>query len=386
MNNPGKIITSMKTILLVDPVKSLGGAEKCIIRLANAMSRRGMKSVFLTSEAIRNYPKQLFDPEVECICCSSLSPFAPAIFTNVHSLIRKKGIDLVVLNQDRSGFWGRLVKAVFRPPVPFIWLMHLFYDDMIRHWHFPKKQLYKLGYSVTLPFCDYIVTVSKANKERLIKKDGVAEEKIRVIYNTVGYEESNNKAAVDLRDAYNIKADEIVIGTICQINKQKGLQYLVEALVPICKANKVKAIIAGDGPSRNEIELLVKEKGLSEKIIMPGYVHNVSDHLKLFDMYIMPSIYEGFPLALVEAISHRLPIIATDIDGCREAIENEKTGLLVTARDPKSLENAIRRLILDVPLRERLGKEAGISYRKRFHPEIIFQQYTDFFHSIISKK
>ena len=100
----------------------------------------------------------------------------------------------------------------------------------------------------------------------------------------------------------------------------------------------------------------------------------------------MPSIYEGFPIALVEAISHSLPVIATDIDGCREAIENEKTGLLVPKKDPKSLENAMRRLILDAPLRERMGQEAGISYKKRFHPDIIFQQYTDFFNSIPVKK
>ena len=376
----------MKTILFVDPVHSLGGAEKCVIRLANAMSKRGKKSIFLTSEAIRNYPKQLFDPEVEIIRCSSSSAFAPAIFTNVYSLIRKKPIDLVVLNSDRSGFWGRLVKAIFRPPMPFVWLNHLFYDDMISHWHFPKKQIYKLGYLATLPFCDYIVTVSKANKERLILRHGVSEEKIQVIYNTVGYEERSHKAEVDLRDVYNIKPDEIVIGTICQMSRQKGLPYLVEALVPICTAHNVKIIIAGDGQSRNDIKQFVKEKGLSEKIILPGYVHNVSDHLKLFDMYVLPSIYEGFPIALVEAISHSLPVIATNIDGCREAIENEKTGLLVPIRDPKSLENAIRRLILDAPLRERIGKEAGISYRKRFHPEIIFQQYANLFNSILEKK
>ncbi len=376
----------MKTILFVDPVYSLGGAEKCVIRLANAMSRRGKKSIFLTSEAIKNYPKQLFDPGVEIVYCSSSSPFAPAIFTNVFSLIRKKAVDLVVLNQDRSGFWGRLVKAVYRPPVPFVWLMHGFYDDLISHWYFPKKQIYKLAYLATLPFCDYIVTVSRANKERLILKHGVSEEKIHVIYNTVGYEERSQKADVDLREVYNIKANEIVIGTICLMSWTKGLQYLVEALVPICKSNNVKIIIAGDGPLGNDLRQLIKKNGLSDKIIMPGYVHNVSDHLKLFDMYVLPSIYEGFPIALVEAISHSLPVIATDIDGCREAIENEKTGLLVPKRDSKSLENAIRRLILDVPLRERLGKEAGTSYRKRFHPEIIFQQYADFFNSIPVKK
>ncbi len=376
----------MKTILFVDPVYLLGGAEKCVIRLANAMSRRGMKCIFLTSEAVRSYPKQLFDPEVEIIFCSSSSPFAPAIFTNVHNLIQKKSVDLVVLNQDRSGFWGRLVKAVFRQPVPFIWINHLFYDDMISHWHFPKKQIYKLAYLATLPFCDYIVTVSRANKERLTLKHGVSAEKIHVIYNTVGFEERSDKVEVDLRDVYNIKANEIVIGTICQMSRQKGLQYLVEALVPICTAYKVKIIIAGDGQSRNDIMQLVKEKGLSEKIIMPGYVHNVSDHLKLFDIYVLPSIYEGFPIALVEAISHSLPVVATDIDGCREAIENEKTGLLVPKKDPKSLENAMRRLILDAPLRERMGQEAGISYKKRFHPDIIFQQYTNFFNSIPVKK
>lgn len=376
----------MKTILFVDPVYSLGGAEKCVIRLANAMSRRGKKSIFLTSEAIKNYPKQLLDPGVEIVYCSSSSPIAPAIFANVHQQIQKKAVDLVVLNQDRSGFWGRLVKAVYRPPVPFVWLMHGFYDDLISHWHFPKKQIYKLAYLATLPFCDYIVTVSRANKERLILKHGVSEEKIHVIYNTVGYEKRNHKADVDLRGVYDIKANEIVIGTICLMSWTKGLQYLVEALVPICNSYNVKIIIAGDGQSRNDIQQRVKKKGLTEKIIMPGYVHNVSDHLKLFDIYVLPSIYEGFPIALVEAISHSLPVIATDIDGCREAIENEKTGLLVPKRDSKSLEKAIRRLILDVSLRKRLGKEAGISYRKRFHPEIIFQQYADFFNSIPMKK
>ncbi len=205
-----------------------------------------------------------------------------------------------------------------------------------------------------------------------------------MIYNTVGYDESNREADVDLRDVYNIKPDEIVIGTICNISKPKGLPYFVEALVPICQTYKVKAIIAGDGPLRNDITQLVKDKKLSEKIIMPGYVHNVSDHLKLFDIYVMSSIFEGFPIALIEAISHSLPVIATNIDGCKEAIENEKNGLLVAKRDSKSLENAIRRLIQDFPLRDRLGKEAGISYRKKFHPEIIFQQYFDFFDRILS--
>jgi glycosyltransferase involved in cell wall biosynthesis len=376
----------MKTILFVDPVKFLGGAEKCVIRLANAMSRRGMKSIFLTSESVRNYPKPLFDPEVERIYCSSSSPFSPGIFTNIYSIIRKKVVDLVVLNGDRSGFWGRLVKAVARPPVPFIWIMHLHHDDMARNWHFPKKLIYKLGYLATLPFCDFIVTVSSANKEKLIQKEGVPVEKIHVIYNTVGYEESNNREDLNLRDVYNIKSDEIVIGSICQINKQKGLEYLVEALVPLCKTYKLKAVIAGDGPSRDHIAQLVKKKGLSDKIIMPGYIHNVSDHMKLFDIYAMPSVYEGFPIALVEAMSYNLPVIATDIDGCKEAIENGRNGLLVAAKDSKSLESAIRRLILDAPLRERLGKEAGISYRKRFHPEIIFQQYYDFFHWVLSEE
>lgn len=376
----------MKTILFVDPIISLGGAEKCVIRLANAMSRRGMKSIFLTSESIKNYPKELFVPEVEHIYCSSPSSFSPAIFTNIYSLIRKNAVDLVVLNQDRSGFWGRLVKAVFRPPIPFVWLMHLFYDDMIEDWHFPKKQVYKIGYLATLPFCDHIVTVSSANKEKLIQRNGVSEEKIHVIYNTVGYEERTHMEDVDLKDVYNIKADETIVGTICQINRQKGLEYLVEALVPICRTNNVKAIIAGDGPSYNDIVQLVKEKGLSENVIMPGYVHNVSDHMKLFDIYVMPSIYEGFPIALVEAISHSLPVIATNIDGCIEAIENERNGLLVAVRNSKALEDAIRRLILDAPLRERLGWEAGISYRKRFHPEIIFQQYSDFFNSVLSEE
>ena len=148
------IISSMKTILFVDPVKSLGGAEKCVIRLANAMSRRGVKSIFLTSESISNYPKQLFNPDVELTYCSSSSPFSPAIFANIYSIIRKKAVDLVVLNGDRAGFWGRLVKSIFRPPVTFVWIMHLFYDDMIMDWHFPKKQIYKLGYLATLPFCD----------------------------------------------------------------------------------------------------------------------------------------------------------------------------------------------------------------------------------------
>jgi glycosyltransferase involved in cell wall biosynthesis len=106
----------------------------------------------------------------------------------------------------------------------------------------------------------------------------------------------------------------------------------------------------------------------------------------LFDIYAMPSVYEGFPIALVEAMSYNLPVIATDIDGCKEAIENGRNGLLVAAKDSKSLESAIRRLILDAPLRERLGKEAGISYRKRFHPEIIFQQYYDFFHWVLSEE
>ena len=376
----------MKTILYVDPVYLLGGAEKCAIRLANSMSRQGFKSIFLTSDSINNYPKSLFDPEVELIRCASSTRFAPALFFNIFRLIKRRGVDLVVLNNDRAGFWGRMVKAVRRPSVPFVWINHLFYDDMIDHWPFPKKQIYKFAYRATLPFCDYIVTVSESNKDQLILKHGVTQDKILVIYNTVGYEEGTNQETVNLRENYNIKADEIVIGTICQINRQKGLTYLVEALAPICLDYNVKIIIAGDGPLREDIQQQVKEKGLLEKIILPGYIHTVPEHLDLFDMYVLPSLYEGFPIALVEALSHSLPVIATNINGCREAVENEKTGLLVPARDPKSLEDAMRKLIGDPQLRERMGKEAGISYRKRFHPKIIFRQYLNFFNSILIKE
>jgi glycosyltransferase involved in cell wall biosynthesis len=154
-----------------------------------------------------------------------------------------------------------------------------------------------------------------------------------------------------------------LIGAIGRIEFQKGFDTLIRALPEIPEATLV---LVGEGSERAGLEDLARELGVASRILWTGWSEHSRGYLHSFDVVALPSRFEGFPLALLEALLARSAVVASDVGSVPEAVRDGETGLLVPAEDAGALAAAIRRLLADAELRRRLGENGRSLVLERF--------------------
>jgi L-malate glycosyltransferase len=158
---------------------------------------------------------------------------------------------------------------------------------------------------------------------------------------------------------------KVIIGAVSRLSIEKGMSYLVEAfaLLKARYGDQVAIQIAGEGPEEDNLRALSKRLGLEEQVEFKGWVDHTGlpAFLQGLDIFALPSTYEGFGVAAVEASAMALPVVATNVYGIPDVVVDGQTGLLTPAKDPEALANALGRLVEDAALRKQLG-EAGRKY------------------------
>jgi|YelNatPaOPRAMG01_1025707.scaffolds.fasta_scaffold07761_7 glycosyltransferase involved in cell wall biosynthesis len=215
---------------------------------------------------------------------------------------------------------------------------------------------------------DRYIAVSNATAAELVGALGVPKRKVTVIPNGVPVEKF--ACTRGMRVACNRESSGTVF-TSARLHPQKGLGDLVEAarLLP-----GVEFLIAGDGPLRAELAAKVQGLGLAARVRLLGHRSDVPALLQSCDVFALPSLFEGLPLAVLEAMAAARPIVACDIAGVREAISDGETGLLVRPGHPDELARAIRTLLSDPPLSRRLGRQAGERARREFSAKLMVER------------
>jgi glycosyltransferase involved in cell wall biosynthesis len=155
----------------------------------------------------------------------------------------------------------------------------------------------------------------------------------------------------------------LLVGAVGRLAQQKGFDTLIRALRDVDDATLV---LVGDGGERTSLERLARQLGVADRIVWAGWNDDARAYLPSFDVFALPSRFEGFPLAVLEALLARTAVVASDVGSTAEAVQHEKTGLLVPPNDPAALARAIRRLLADEQLRVRLGEEGRRLVLARF--------------------
>lgn len=144
-----------------------------------------------------------------------------------------------------------------------------------------------------------------------------------------------------------------IVGTIANFYPAKGLSYLIETAEYFKNKDDLVFFVIGDGPERPTLEKIIAEKGLEKKIFLLGQIPDAYHFLPAFDIFVLPSIKEGFPWALIEAMAAKLPSIATSVGAIPEIIEDEKNGLLIEPAKPNVMAAAIKEMLSDeIKMRE----------------------------------
>ncbi len=204
---------------------------------------------------------------------------------------------------------------------------------------------------------DQLVTVSEFQKKQIVAEGLVSATKVATIWNGIDTSRYRQRALQGpTRDALGIAKDAIVVVTVARLVWFKAIDMLIEAAARVGSPTSVQFLVVGDGVLKPRLEQLIEKMGLIGRVRMLGERHDVPGLLALADIFALPSISEGMPIAIMEAMAVGLPVVATAVDGTPELVVDGETGLLVPPRDPAAFAAALTKLLADPDLRRRLGQ------------------------------
>ena len=344
-----------RRILYVIENASFGGGERSFAELIKGISGEldvyaacGVKEPFCG--LIRNAAE---------IIPFELSRYNLLNVLSLSSIIRKHSIDIVHSQGARADFYAALASRLAGARHISTVAMPVEGFDVGPI----KKAFYgffsRLGESMT----DRIIVVSGALEKFMVEKHGLAPGKVSFIPNGVDVERFE-KAAPDKEFAarYGL-AGKRVVGCAARLVWQKGLEYLIEAMSVLRERDgalydRTVCVIAGEGEREKSLRDLVVLRGLEGKVILTGFTPHVPAFLKTLDVFVMPSLREGQPIALLEAMAAGKPVVATAIEGVTGTVTDGTDALLVPPADPGALAGAILKLAKDEDMAEVLSRNA----------------------------
>jgi glycosyltransferase involved in cell wall biosynthesis len=238
-----------------------------------------------------------------------------------------------------------------------------------------QQRLVALGVGRYLP-------VSRDLAGRLQQRLHLPTRKLQVIHNGIPAAAFSRPANAGLRGCLARESDRPIVLTVARLDAQKGLGYLLEAAAQVPEA---QFVIAGDGPERASLEAQASALGLAKRVDFLGYRSDTADLLAACDLFVLPSLYEGLPLSVLEAMAAGKPVIATAIGGTDEAITPGQTGLLVPPADPAALGGAIRELLAQPALAQRLALAGRARVQDQFSAGRMVAEVTQVYRDLLSR-
>jgi glycosyltransferase involved in cell wall biosynthesis len=223
-----------------------------------------------------------------------------------------------------------------------------------------KSRLYVRMERVVGAVTDRLICVGKELCREVAEWRIVPNEKLVTIYSGIDFSSYvMQRPALVVKRALDVEEAWPIIGCVGRLSQQKAQNYLVEATALLKdKYPKIKLLLVGEGGLRPILEKRIQDLSLATHVLLLGQRDDIADLLHIFDIYAMSSRWEGVGRALTEAMHCSLPMVATAVNGVRELIIHEETGLCVPPHDPPALAAAIDRLAGDPQLAGRLGSNA----------------------------
>lgn len=208
-----------------------------------------------------------------------------------------------------------------------------------------------------------IITPCRAVAQAVAKQEGISVDKFVVVYNGIDQQWINCAKAnsVKIRKEYRIGSQDVMIVSVALLYPKKGHRYLLEAMCALLKnKNNVYLFLAGAGPEKNNLENIIKQSHLEERVFLMGLINDstVRELLCESDIFVLPSLWEGMPNALMEAMAVGRACVATNVGGVAEIIDDGYNGLIVDPYDVRAIEQALTSVVLDEALRKRFADNA----------------------------
>jgi len=251
--------------------------------------------------------------------------------------------------------------------------------------HYIDKGLRTKIWFRIMKLSDVIITVSESIRNEISECVGIDINRVKVVYNGIDTNKNGNLDTVSNKKEYGEKKDYI-IGTVGTLRKIKGHQYLVEAMPSILqKIPNAMMLIVGSGGEANNLKQLAAKLGVEERITFLGHRNDAAALMCKFDVFVLPSVSEGFPNVILEAAVNKRPIIATRVGGVCEILEDRYSALLVEKEKPYLIAEKVVELKNDAVLAMYLAENAYCAVKK-FSLSNFVNGYSNIYQEILRKK
>jgi glycosyltransferase involved in cell wall biosynthesis len=358
-------MTDSPKVLILDLSRHYGGSNSRILSLMTrskpgTIGLAGLKSGVITRQAME------MDLRVHAVTGHKADP---RLLFRLMKVIRQEGYNVLDSQNIQSKFWANLA-ALFSGTALVSTL-----NSWYAHEHSTtvmKGRLYTSLELMTNQSLDLYITVSEKDRQMLLSS-GIPEEAIELIYNTIDLDVSAIPGNRDeLKKEFDLPPQAIVCTGIGRLVPQKGFDILIEGFAKIAsQVPDLYCLIIGEGDDKAKLSEQIRSAGLEKQIRLLGYQDRAKamSILKSSDIFVMPSRYEGTPIALLEAAALRRPILATCAGGIPELVTHEQHAHLVPIHDPAALGQGLVRMSQDRDYAQRLGQNAQARVRESFNPD-----------------
>ncbi len=336
---------SIKVLHIITELE-LGGAQLFTLKTVKKLDPQLFDTYLIANcKGMLNDKVSLYTKNFDCIpsLIREISPLKDLItFFKLYKRIKKIKPSIVHTHSSKAGILGRWAAFFARVPI----IIHTVHGFAFSPYHsIVRRKFYIFLEKLTGKITDFHIFVSDDNKEEAIKLNISKGEKSGVIRSIVSLEKffNNRDKKIILRERWKFPENKFIVGGVFCFKPQKDPVGFVEIANLVLKRNKnFEFIIAGDGYVKSAMLEKIKEYGIEDKVKFLGWINNPEELIPAFDLLLLPSLWEGLPQVIVQAIVSKVPVIATSVNGTREIIKNGENGFTFS---PKNYERAAELII-----------------------------------------
>jgi glycosyltransferase involved in cell wall biosynthesis len=345
-----------KSVLFVIDVLKYGGAQRVLLNHANFLKRQGVRvSIFSIKDDIEfNIPKG--------INVYKALGKDQKITENIFYVLEKlneavKRHDLIIGFMDFITNYITVLSSKTNKKPVFISVRNTLSEEINK---FDYKRINHDLTTLTYNMADKVICPASYIKDDVVLNFNITRRKTKVLYNPVDIKLIGALKKQNIEPEYEKVFDGKTILSIGRLEKQKNYEALIYAFRRLFKSYKedVKLVIIGEGSLREELENVIERTGLRRKVFLIGKQHNIYKFLCRSDLFVLPSIYEGMPNVVLEAMAVGVPVIASNLGPIREIISDGKNGLLFETNNIKDMSEKILSLLTDTKKTEKIKERA----------------------------
>lgn len=312
-------------------------------------------------------------------------------FFSLIKIFNKEKPDIIHLNSSKAGglgvvaaiiskLWIRLSDGQAKNYKPkTIFTVHGWAFNETRT--FRAKSIIYFSQWLTSFLCDNTIIISRHDYRQALGMPLMKQAKFSLIplgipkINLDFISKQNAKKSLTLENN-----SKVTIGTIAEFTKNKGLDHLLDAL-NLLKSEGLQLAMVGDGEDKEKIENRIERENLKESVKTCGFVPHAAKYIKAFDIFVLPSLKEGLPYTILEAMNAGIPVVASSVGGIPDLIEHEKSGFLTTPKSSASLAEYLNKLIENGKLRKQFARAAKIRALEKFSFESMLSRTISLYQS-----